>query len=454
MTIKEGIRSLLNHLAPAGTFRRNVLQSFWRIILFVRREGLRGLVGKIPSSVRKLKNELKKPQGIFRSAYDLEDNSTVILYTDNPALFPQYQPRRSLSGCQKRWLGVSLISTTYNEKESVVPWLEGIHQQTRLPEEMVIVDGGSQDGTLELLQEYAQKSGLNMRVISRPGANIAAGRNVAITEAHNPIIACSDFGCRPRPDWLEKIVAPIEDRGGNLASDGTSAVQVSAGWFDAIHAGRTTRRLGWASLSDLDPQAFLPSSRSISFLKDAWQTVGGYPEWLTLTGEDTCFDFALKQACPRWAFVPEAVVEWQAPATPFDYWRKIDLWSVGDGEAGILTGYYWWSLVRILSAPLITLASTAIISLACAAGLVSWFVTLVMILAVWIAALAFPYKGVYRAVGSIPALVWEMGADYARLSGFFRGLQRRRQVTERRFTSTRGLVMILAVVPLEDTGGG
>ena len=59
------------------------------------------------------------------------------------------------------------------------------------------------------------------------------------------------------------------------------------------------------AMDDIDPQTFLPSSRSIAFTKEAWAAVGGYPEWLDYC-EDLLFDLALRDRY-SFAFAPAAI---------------------------------------------------------------------------------------------------------------------------------------------------
>src|SRR5690242_11845868 len=71
---------------------------------------------------------------------------------------------------------VSLISTVKDiGPEHVREFLESLRAQTRPPDETIIVDGGSTDGTLEAFEGAG-----GITVISEPGANISRGRNVAI----------------------------------------------------------------------------------------------------------------------------------------------------------------------------------------------------------------------------------------------------------------------------------
>src|ERR1044071_4185730 len=105
---------------------------------------------------------------------------------------------------------ISLIATVLNEGESIHRLLRSLVAQTRLPDEIVIVDGGSRDNTVTLIQSYTDR--LPLRVLVEQGANISRGRNRAIAATQGDIIAVTDAGVELAPDWLEKITRPlIED---------------------------------------------------------------------------------------------------------------------------------------------------------------------------------------------------------------------------------------------------
>src|SRR2546423_305583 len=101
---------------------------------------------------------------------------------------------------------VSLISTVRNSAEHVGEFLESIRAQTHAPDEVVIVDGGSTDGTVDLLRD---EDGVTL--IEEPGANIARGRNVAISAATHDVIAVSDADCVLGPKWLERLLEGLEN---------------------------------------------------------------------------------------------------------------------------------------------------------------------------------------------------------------------------------------------------
>ena len=381
---------------------------------------------------------------LFGELHTMEDNTVVTLYTDHSDRFPGYQPKRALGGGTKKCqITVSLIATAYNERESISDLFTSILAQIRLPDEIIIVDAGSQDGTGELLRELSTRSKIPLKVIIEPGVNVSEGRNIAIVNATNPIIAVVDFGCHVKPDWLGNLVSPFELN---------PETEVVSGWYEVVDKkGQLVKRRGWGELEQINPQSFLPSSRSLAFSRVALEKAGGYPEWLTITGEDTYFDLELKFATRCWAFVPEAIVQWDAPTTPWSYWRKIFKWSFGDGEVGINTHTYRWALVKVIASS---------IGLG---GLIAWALLFFLfhsrgfglIIFVWLVLwLGILWGQSHKAKYSFSDLLWESGSPFAQVLGFLKGLRRRSLIYRRRIDSLKGIFFILSGIPIDDTGGG
>jgi glycosyltransferase involved in cell wall biosynthesis len=393
--------------------------------------------------IREFIKAIFRPRGIFQERYTLENGAMVLVYTNDLERFSVYQPRKLLDRDRARSkVRVSLIATLRNEKDNIEQWVQSIWDQSRPPDEVVVVDAGSQDGSTNLLKSLVAKSPVPFKVIVEPDVNIARGRNIAIAQSSSPIIAVTDFGCRPRAEWLENLIFPFED---------DQELQVIGGWYEAIdNQGRPVHRRSWPVLEQVNPKDFLPSSRSIAFRKAVWQDVGGYPEWLTLTGEDTYFAMELKRCTSRWAFVPEAVVEWLAPKEIFPYWKKQYLWSLGDGESGVNAKNYWVAALEttVLATGVVAalLAISFFLSGLAVAGFVILFIFLVIMTLVWFRA---------QQAGYAPAeLLREAGAKLAQVLGFAQGAQSRDAADRRRFKAVRGIFLILSGVPIDDTGGG
>jgi glycosyltransferase involved in cell wall biosynthesis len=222
---------------------------------------------------------------------------------------------------------VSVILTVLNEGESMRGVLDSLAVQTRPPDEVIIADGGSHDNTLAILHEYTAGQ-LPLRVIEAPGANISQGRNAAIRQATGDVIAATDAGVRCAPDWLERLTAPLSVR---------EKRTIVAGFFHPDPVTVFEIAMGATVLPeapDVNPQTYLPSSRSVAYLKSAWEAVGGYPEWLDYC-EDVIFDLKLRKAFGPFVFIPEAVVHFRPRGSLRAFARQYYLYARGDGKANL-----------------------------------------------------------------------------------------------------------------------
>ena len=220
---------------------------------------------------------------------------------------------------------VALIATLLNEGERLEATLAAIDAQTRQPDEIVIVDGGSTDGSFERLERWASGR-VGVRVERREGANIPEGRNAAIKLTDCEAIAVTDAGCVLEPTWLEQLAAALE-----------SGVDVAMGFYSADARTRFERLMSCLNLPDAEeihPARFMPSSRSVAFRRDVWERAGGYPEWLPI-GEDMYFDFRVLESGATRRFVPGAMVWWHLRPDVSSTARQYFRYARGDGRSGM-----------------------------------------------------------------------------------------------------------------------
>lgn len=213
---------------------------------------------------------------------------------------------------------VTVITTVLNEEDSILAFLDSIYNQTRRPDEVIIVDGGSTDNTVKLLQSS------KFTIIQKKG-NRSVGRNTAIRASSNNIIAVTDAGCILDTYWLERIVTPY------MKKD----IDVVSGFYKPLATTIFQKCLATytCTMPDrLDKKNFLPSSRSVAFKKKAWEKVKGYPENLD-TCEDLVFDKRLKNAGFAFVMVPNAVVYWPQRKNIFQAARQFYGYARGDGRA-------------------------------------------------------------------------------------------------------------------------
>ncbi|HVZ58985.1 MAG TPA: glycosyltransferase, partial [Patescibacteria group bacterium] len=106
----------------------------------------------------------------------------------------------------------SLIITTLNEQNTVADFIKSAVEQTVLPTELIIIDGGSADTTLEKIISSAQKYKKLSIIYSIKKGNRSVGRNEGVKLSHYDILLFSDAGCILDKNWVEEITRPLTDK--------------------------------------------------------------------------------------------------------------------------------------------------------------------------------------------------------------------------------------------------
>jgi glycosyltransferase involved in cell wall biosynthesis len=216
---------------------------------------------------------------------------------------------------------VSLIATVKDAGPFVGEFLDSIEAQTRAPDEVVIVDGGSTDGTLDVLRERKW-----VTVLEEPGANIARGRNLAVAKAAHDVIAVSDADCVVSPDWLERILEPLE-----------SGADVSMGLYRPLTSSffeTCAAAISIKEREEITAETYMPSARSVAFLREVFEDAGGYPEWLEI-GEDMFLNRIWRKQGVRMRLAEGAVVFRRPRPTLGAYWRQFSAYAEGDARGGM-----------------------------------------------------------------------------------------------------------------------
>lgn len=224
----------------------------------------------------------------------------------------------------------TLVTTVFNEISRLDKTISDVEAQTLRPAEIVIVDAGSKDGTLERLERWKQESTISIKVIVKPRCNVAEGRNIAIQESTHELIASTDFGCQYHPMWLESIMTPFENPE-VVCVAGAFAIKEELVTTLPARADYILQR-GYKLVMD---EYFVPSSRSIAYYKHVWETAGGYPEWLTLAADDTIFWYVLKAKKVPTIYVEEPYVYWLRHSTYRGFGKESFRYGLGQGEGHI-----------------------------------------------------------------------------------------------------------------------
>jgi cellulose synthase/poly-beta-1,6-N-acetylglucosamine synthase-like glycosyltransferase len=208
---------------------------------------------------------------------------------------------------------VSLVVPTLNEASGITALLESIHAQTYPISQVVIADGGSTDGTRELVAADPR-----VILVDNPRRHAAAGRNIALEFCSAEWVLFTDGDCRPQRDWAAKLMAArngpdVVGVGGRLMAEPRTVfervcAQTLLGAILRHEAGSrpvVTKSLGGALVT-----------ANCAYRRDILQRVGGFDERFSNFGEDIDLMFrVLDLQAGTLLHTADAVVIGDMPAT-------------------------------------------------------------------------------------------------------------------------------------------
>jgi glycosyltransferase involved in cell wall biosynthesis len=239
---------------------------------------------------------------------------------------------------------ITCIVTVLNEETTIERLLNALAQQTVLPDEIIIVDGGSSDKTVDIISnfkfqisnsksedphepEHKQEAAApELKCIVKKG-NRAVGRNEAVKLATGDVIVCTDAGCYPDKHWVEYITSHFSK----------SEIDVVAGYYESRAETVFQECLVpyvFTMPDKIKPNKFLPASRSMAFTKAIWEKAGGFPEQYA-HNEDYVFARTLKAMGAKIWFEKKAFVYWIPRKTFVEAFIMFYRFAYGDMEAKI-----------------------------------------------------------------------------------------------------------------------
>lgn len=246
---------------------------------------------------------------------------------------------------------VSIAATVLNEAQDIGRMVSSLLAQHPPAAEIVIVDGGSSDGTWEWLaaaQTAGSATATHLVAIRdescslkySPGP-VSRGRNVAIAAAQSQIVACADAGCTYAPGWLANLTAPLVAGQARYALGGSCLDPAGHTVWDVASAPFFSIRLGPA-----EPTKSC-TARSMAFTRELWQQIGGFPE-AVLVGEDTLFDLEARRLT-RPYFAPNAKALYRPQNTFRSASHQLARYAISDGQAGVRWARMFRNAARCLA---------------------------------------------------------------------------------------------------------
>ncbi|MCR9111740.1 MAG: glycosyltransferase [Rhodobacteraceae bacterium] len=206
---------------------------------------------------------------------------------------------------------ITLIMPVRNEADSVEETLGSLVEGTRLPEEIIIADGRSSDGTVEKIKAFsARHPDVVIKVVDNEKLWAGSARNRAVENSTGDIILMADFGNRFRPNWVEAMARPFLNDPDTDVVCGLFQPKVETDFHHCVAVIHMLEEymlptIPPEELEGLLPEVVVPVGMATGITRTAWDEVDGFPEWL-FKGQDKCF------GRKAWALGLKIVVAWDA----------------------------------------------------------------------------------------------------------------------------------------------
>lgn len=241
-------------------------------------------------------------------------------------------------------LKVSLVIPIRNEADSIEVLIESIARQTLPPDEVVLVDGGSTDSTVEIVERLADGNAA-LKLIKTEGATPGKGRNLGVEAAQHEWIAFTDAGIKLEENWLEELAK---------ASDYADVVY---GNYSPVTNNLFTRCASLAYVPPQSPKGIRGKFIASSLMnKKVWEKVGGFPDHRA--AEDLMFMEQAEALGFRVAVAPRAMAHWQLRPDLATTFQKFVVYSKHNVWAGRQWDWHYGVLKQyLLLAPFLLLAA-------------------------------------------------------------------------------------------------
>ena len=190
---------------------------------------------------------------------------------------------------------VSVVTTTYNDIENLKRILVEVKKQTYPNIEHIIVDGGSTDGTVELLRDLEEKEPGRISWMSEKDHGIYDAINKGIRMATGDIVGCC-FDRYADEGVLMRMVEIME-------KEGTDGVHGDLCYMDGDrivrkwHQGQGVIRSGW-----------MPGHPTLYLKKKVYDTFGLYRTDYRISGDYEFMVRILYRKQVRLSYLPEILI--------------------------------------------------------------------------------------------------------------------------------------------------
>ena len=234
---------------------------------------------------------------------------------------------------------ISVVTATYNSVKTLGDCIDSVNRQSYPEVEHIVVDGGSTDGTVDLVRATASRSA---RVTSQPDEGIYDALNKGIARSTGEVIGflhSDDF--YPCHDILAAVGLALQD----------PSVKAVYGDLQYVRKDDTSKVVRhWRSqrfLPGLLEKGWMPPHPTLFVKRDAYERIGGFDLRFSISADYHSVLRLFRQNDFRFVYLPRILVKMRVGGASNRSMVNIILKSRQDLQALRETGVGgWWTLAR------------------------------------------------------------------------------------------------------------
>jgi glycosyltransferase involved in cell wall biosynthesis len=212
---------------------------------------------------------------------------------------------------------VSVIIPMYNASSTIVETLRGLEKQSFKDFEVIVVDDGSTDDSLSIVEESKTKCQLDITIMTQQNAGPAKARNSGAFRARGDILVFTDADCIHPENWVDEMIRPI----------GNDIVGTHCG-YEVINKDSIVARYVNYEIKKRHSKLHgkivdSVGTYSFSILKEVFGKMGGYDtSYHTASAEDFDFSYRLSEKRYKIYFTERTSVFHHHPESVLGYIKQ------------------------------------------------------------------------------------------------------------------------------------
>ena len=212
---------------------------------------------------------------------------------------------------------LSVVVCVRNEEKRLRECLETIYQND--PDEVILVDGDSSDGTVAIAREFS-----NIKIIESKNSSLTRDRQKGIDAAKNDFVAMVDADHRLRPGDLESLLGDMREFNFDIVQSGLVSYK-NHGYWDAAEEA------SWELTQNIPGRRNMVGTAPAIYNKRVFN-YARFDDHITSTIDDTDFAYRLSKFSELRFGVGHTKIRQYHFADFRTYFKKFQWYGKGDGE--------------------------------------------------------------------------------------------------------------------------